>query len=115
MPDDDVPRPGPSHCVIFVSAGSRDEARTLADMLVEYALAACVQILPIESVYVWQGTTRRDAEYLLLVKTVHERYEQIERAIRNHHSYEVPEIVRVDLAGGLPDYLAWITAGTTPR
>ncbi len=66
MPDDDAPRPGPSHCV-------------------------------------------------LLVKTVHERYEQIERAIRNHHSYEVPEIVRVDLAGGLPDYLAWITAVTAPR
>jgi periplasmic divalent cation tolerance protein len=90
-------------------------ARTLADHLVGQRLAACVNILaPCRSVYRWQGAIENADEVPLLIKTTAARYAELEAAIRVHHPYELPEIVAVPIAHGLPGYLAWVAAATTP-
>jgi periplasmic divalent cation tolerance protein len=90
-------------------------ARTLADHLVGQRLAACVNILaPCRSVYRWQGAIEDAEEVPLLIKTTAARYAELETAIRAHHPYELPEIVAVPIAHGLPGYLAWVAAETTP-
>jgi periplasmic divalent cation tolerance protein len=89
-------------------------ARTLADALVTGRLAACVNILtPCRSVYRWQGQIETAEEVPVLIKTTTERYAALETAIRQHHPFELPEIVAVPITRGLPDYLAWVTNETT--
>jgi periplasmic divalent cation tolerance protein len=91
-------------------------ARALADHLVTERLAACVNILaPCRSVYRWQGTIENAPEVPLLIKTTTERYPELETAIRARHPYELPEVVAVPLACGLPAYLAWVEAETTAK
>ena len=102
-----------SHCVILCTTGSREEAERLAELLVSRKLAACVQISAITSVYTWQGDLHKDAEFLLLIKTAASRYAEVEAAIIEHHSYEVPEIVQLPIENGLPAYLEWISANTS--
>lgn len=88
-------------------------ARSLAEVLVAERLAACVNILaPCRSVYRWQGKVEDAEEVPLLIKTTADRYAALEAAIRAQHPYELPEIVAVPVARGLPDYLAWVAAET---
>lgn len=89
-------------------------AERIAGSLVEDGLAACVNILPtVSSVYRWQGSLETSQESLLLIKTSNERYPEIERSIRALHPYELPEVIAVSVAQGLPDYLRWIEQCTT--
>ena len=91
-------------------------ARTLAGVLVEMRLAACVNILaPCRSVYRWEDRIEDTAEVPLLIKTTAARYAALEAAIRERHPYELPEIVAVPLTHGLPDYLGWVVAETTDQ
>lgn len=101
-----------AYCTILCSTNAEDEAEKLAGDLVKERLVACVQIIPITSYYHWKGEFNRDAEFLLLMKTRSEKYEAVERYIRDHHSYEVPEIVRIPIENGLPEYLQWIDEET---
>ncbi|AYH42132.1 divalent-cation tolerance protein CutA [Azoarcus sp. DN11] len=90
-------------------------AETLAALLVERRLAACVNILaPCRSAYHWQGRTEIATEIPLLIKTSPVRYAELEAAIRANHPYELPEIVAVPVMRGLPAYLDWIAAETAP-
>src|ERR1043166_8553923 len=80
--------------VVLMTASDRDEARRIAEMLVNSRLAACVQFLPeIQSVYRWKGEVERGAETLLLAKTTSDKFDELDRAVREIHSYEKPEIV----------------------
>ena len=100
--------------VVFITAPTRDEARALADKLVETQLAACVQILPeMESVYRWQGKVERQPEHLLLAKTTADRFVELEREVRAMHSYDTPEIVSFPLTHGSADYLRWLEESVT--
>ena len=101
-----------SCCVILCTTSSRDEAEQLAELLVTRKLAACVQIAAVSSIYIWDGDLHRDAEHLLLIKTATRRYDEVEAAIRENHSYEVPEIVQLPIESGLPAYLDWISEST---
>lgn len=95
--------------VVFVTAANNDEALRLAEMLVESHLAACVQIFPgMESIYRWQGKVERQAEVLLIAKTMRSSFEDLERRVRALHSYETPEIVAVSLEAGSGPYLEWL-------
>lgn len=102
------------YCVVLTTAGAEEEAHRLAGELVSRQLAACVQVVPITSYYVWEGRLNRDPEWLLLIKTTVARYGDVEAFIREHHSYEVPEIVQIPIRGGLDSYLAWVRENTTP-
>lgn len=96
--------------VIFMTAASVEEAARLADMLVEARLAACVQILPqMQSVYRWRGRIERQPEVLLIAKTVRSKFEELEKEVRAHHSYETPEIVAFPLTEGSSPYLKWLS------
>jgi len=87
-------------------------AESLARGLVARRLAACVNILPaIRSIYVWQESLQDDAEVLLVIKTMAERYPELESWLTKRHPYEVPEIVALPAARVAADYLAWLQAG----
>lgn len=90
-------------------------ARQLADTLVGERLAACVNIVPgLRSVYRWQGTTHCDEETLLLIKTTRARYPALQARLPQLHPYELPELVAVEVADGLPAYLRWLAESTRP-
>ena len=96
--------------VVIMTAGSREEAARLAEMLVGAHLAACVQILPeIESVYRWEGKVRREPEILLLAKTTRACFDELQREVRALHTYDTPEIVAVDVTDASAPYLEWLT------
>ena len=96
------------YSLVIATAGSKDNARSIAKRLVELRLAACVQMSPIESVYRWNEGICEDAEVLLVIKSRTDRFEAIKAAIKENHPYEVPEILQVPISDGLPAYLAWI-------
>ncbi len=88
-------------------------AQALARSLVSERLAACVNILaPCRSTYRWQGAIETAQETPVLIKTTAARYPALESAIRAGHPYELPEIIAVPIAHGLPDYLAWVVGET---
>jgi periplasmic divalent cation tolerance protein len=102
--------------VVLMTAGSREEAARLADVLVVARLAACVQILPeIESVYHWQGNVERSAEILLLAKTTQANFNALEAMVRSLHSYETPEIIALPITQSSAPYLEWLTANVVPQ
>jgi periplasmic divalent cation tolerance protein len=95
--------------IVMSTAGSEDEARKLARHLVEHQLAACVNIVPrIESIYRWQGKVESSQEWLLLIKTTAENFPAVRDAIRELHSYELPECVVLTIEEGSPNYLQWL-------
>jgi periplasmic divalent cation tolerance protein len=90
-------------------------ADRIAATLVEERLAACVNRLPgVASIYRWKGKIHRDSEYLLLIKTVIERFDALRERIIALHPYELPEVIAVDIARGLSAYLDWIASETQP-
>jgi len=82
---------------VLTSVGSEEEAKTLAEGLVTASLAACVQISQQgQSVYRWQGKIVSETEYYLSIKTDVKHVPQVISWLKEHHSYEVPEIVVVE-------------------
>jgi periplasmic divalent cation tolerance protein len=95
--------------IVLTTSGSQEEADKIARHLVEHRLAACVNVIPqIKSVYRWQGKVESAQEWLLLVKTTAERVAQVRDAIRELHSYELPECIAVAIEDGSAAYLSWI-------
>lgn len=95
--------------LVLTTAGSEEEARTIALALVDRQLAACVNIVPqIESVYRWQGKVESAREWLLLIKTTSEKFSVVRDAIRELHSYDLPECIAVTIDDGSPEYLQWL-------
>jgi periplasmic divalent cation tolerance protein len=95
--------------IVFTTAGSREEAQKIAHGLVERKLAACVNILPqVESVYRWEGKVESAREWLLLIKTTATKFASVRDAIKELHSYELPECVAIAVESGSEKYLRWI-------
>lgn len=95
--------------VVLTTAGSEEEAQKIAHALVERKLAACVNIIPrIESIYRWQGKVESATEWLLIVKTTAESFGAVRDAIKELHSYELPECMMLEVVDGSEEYLAWI-------
>lgn len=95
--------------IVLTTAGSREEAEKIAHALVERRLAACVNIVgPIHSVYRWQGKVETAAEELLLIKTTAAQFDAVASAIRELHSYELPECIQLPIESGSAEYLKWI-------
>lgn len=89
-------------------------ADKIARELVERRLAACVNIMPAcRSLYQWQGAVESAEEIPLLIKTTAALYPALQAAIQALHPYEVPEIIALPIAHGLPAYLDWVAAETT--
>lgn len=91
----------------------RDTALRVAQSLIERRLVACVNVQsPCESVYRWDGKIETATEVPVFMKTTHERYSELEAALREAHPYDVPEIIAVPVTAGLPAYLDWVAAET---
>ena len=97
--------------LVISNLPDRASADKLARVLVDERLAACVNVLsPCRSVYRWKGKVEDAEEFPMLIKTTRERYPELEAAIRKNHPYELPEIIAIPLAGGLPAYLDWVAS-----
>jgi periplasmic divalent cation tolerance protein len=95
--------------LILTTAGSEDEARKIAHVLVERRLAACVNIVPkIQSVYRWKDKVESSEEYLLLIKSSKRCEDSVRTAIREIHSYELPECISLAIESGSAEYLRWL-------
>jgi periplasmic divalent cation tolerance protein len=97
--------------VVLITTGSQDEAEQIAQALVADMLAACVNILPgVTSVYRWEGQVHRDQEWLLLAKSRRDVLDRLIERVQALHSYDVPEIIALPLAGGSEPYVRWLDA-----
>jgi periplasmic divalent cation tolerance protein len=100
------------YAIILTTCPNEKEARDLASKLISKKLAACVQLSGIESFYTWKSKVCIDPEFRLTIKTKTRLFEQVERFIKRHHTYEVPQIVMVPIIDGSEDYLDWIDENT---
>jgi periplasmic divalent cation tolerance protein len=97
------------HQIVLTTCPNPEIADKIARVLVEEGLAACVNLLPaMQSIYTWRGKTETATEHLLLIKSITDRYPDIEARIRTLHPYELPEIIAIPVVHGLPDYLTWL-------
>jgi len=102
--------------VVLMTAADRDEASRIAEMLVNSRLAACVQVLPeIHSVYRWKGEVERNIETLLLAKTTSDKFDELDRAVREIHSYDTPEIIALPVTATSKPYLEWLKENSRPE
>lgn len=98
----------------FCTCPDADSALRIADALVAERLAACVNVLPgVTSVYRWQGAVERTGEVLLIIKTSAGRLPALTARLPQLHPHELPELVAVQAAAGLPAYLDWVAAETS--
>lgn len=94
--------------IIYITAGSMDEAKSIGRTLVEERLAACANIFPITSIFRWKDNIEEAGEFGIIVKTRTDKVKDIENRVRQIHSYEVPCIVSFKIGSGSEDYLKWI-------
>ncbi len=102
-------------CVVLTTVANDDDARAMAETLLERRLAACTQHLSIASRFRWDGAVQTENEVLMLIKTASDRVGETVAAIRENHKYDVPEIVSMPVDSGLPAYLDWVVAETRPE
>jgi periplasmic divalent cation tolerance protein len=95
--------------IVLTTTPNIEEAETLAEKIVNAKLAACVQILPeMKSFYSWKGKVQKESEHLLLIKTLPEKFAELEEFIQVNHSYDVPEIVALPAEKVSENYLEWM-------
>jgi periplasmic divalent cation tolerance protein len=103
----------PRAVVLLSTAGTRDEAERLGEALVERHLAACCSVVPmIHSIYRWEGRLVREHEAMLIVKTSPTQAEAAQAYLLQHHSNELPEVLRLVVDDGSPAYLEWLVQET---
>ncbi len=95
--------------VVFTSCDSEKRAMTLARHLVDRRVAACVNILPkARSIYRWNNRIENAAEWMLVIKSRRDLYPELRAEIEKIHTYEVPEVVALQVVDGSEAYLEWI-------
>ena len=99
---------------MLTTCATSDEAKSLAALLVEQRLAACVTTVPnVASTYRWQGAVQHEQESLLVIKTTEAQFAALEQAIRARSSYELPEVLAIPVHAGSARYLEWLHAAVT--
>jgi periplasmic divalent cation tolerance protein len=98
--------------LIQTTTSTKIEAKKIANILLEKKLTACVQISKIDSMYTWENKLCEEEEYLLLIKTKKSLYKEIQREIKENHSYDVPEIIGVDITHISNEYQNFIEGNT---
>jgi len=95
---------------IFTTTEKKDDAEKIAKTLVEKRLAGCIQIVgPIVSTYWWKGNVETTKEWLCFIKSKKALYKKLEKAIKEIHPYETPEIIAMPIVSGSRDYLEWLS------
>lgn len=96
------------YCLVITTYAGEENGKKIIDTLLTERLAACVQVMPIQSYYHWQGEIANDDEKLLLIKTKSSLYTKVEKAIIAHHAYELPEVIQLPISAGFSGYLNWL-------
>ena len=97
------------HVVVFITCASEEESQKIARLLLDQKKAACVNIIPaVKSFFLWKGESDSAKEELLIVKTKTAKIPEVIKAVKEAHSYDVPEIIALPIVDGNKDYLAWI-------
>src|SRR5215472_17413562 len=94
--------------IILTTSGDKKEAEDIAWALLERKLAACVNLMPVQSFYRWKGEMESNAEHLLVIKTTAGAFESVREALAELNSYEVPECIQISVEQGAAAYLSWI-------
>lgn len=98
--------------VALSTCENMDEAAKIARSLVEKRLAACVNIVPgVQSVYHWKGAVEQASEVLIVIKTSRPLLSAVHAEIERLHSYELPEMIALQIVDGSERYLEWLAAG----
>jgi periplasmic divalent cation tolerance protein len=98
--------------VLLTTLPGKEDACRIARLLIDERLAACVQMMPVESIYRWKDEICQEGENLLLVKTRAVLFDAAMTRIKAAHPYEVPEIVATPFTAGFSGYFAWIDDNT---
>ncbi len=101
-----------SYCMVITTVPDQEEAEKMAEGILESRLAACVQMADIRSFFLWEGELQKESEVALSIKTTEARYSKLEAYIEEYHPYDVPEIIKLPITGGLPGYLNWLDETT---
>ena len=102
------------YCVVLTTLNSREDAQTLVRRLVKDRVVACGTIFENAlSIYEWQGKLEETQEAVVLLKIRQENWEQLQSVVCKLHPYDVPELLAIPVAGGLPAYLVWLAEQTT--
>jgi periplasmic divalent cation tolerance protein len=96
------------YCIVITTVADDSNGQEIIEVLLAERLAACIQVMPVQSCYHWQGKVNRDTEKLVLIKTKRSLYAKVQEFILANHAYEIPEIIQVPIADGFPGYLSWI-------
>ncbi len=95
--------------IVLVTTSGLEEAERLANLLIGAGLAPCVNIIPkVISVYQWKGATNRDEEAMMVIKTSEASFEQVRELVEKNHSYDVPEIISLEMSQLSPSYAAYL-------
>lgn len=95
--------------IVLTTTPTSTEGEALAAKIVAAKLAACVQIMPqMTSIYVWEGEMKKESEHLLLIKTLPEKYDDLEAFIKANHSYTLPEITAINDERISHEYARWL-------
>jgi periplasmic divalent cation tolerance protein len=98
---------------VVTTAASQEGAKKIAQALLEQQLAGCVQMVgPVKSMYRWKGEIETAVEWQCWIKTRRAKYEAVAEVIREHHTYEVPEILAIPVVAGAEPYLRWLASET---
>ncbi len=101
------------YIAVLVTAPNEDEAAAIAKAIVGERLAACANIIGnVRSIYRWEGEVQDDPEVLVVIKTRSEFFDKLEARVRELHSYEVPEVIALDITRGSEPYLSWLRQST---
>ena len=102
-----------NNCIIYCTVPNDFNANLIATTIVEENLAACVNIIPsITSIYKWEDGVQTDNELLMVIKTRQEKFELVEKRIKELHEYTLPEIIAVPIVKGSEEYQNWILKET---
>lgn len=100
--------------IVFTTTNTKESAQALAALALEKRLAACIQIMQVESHYVWKDAIQRENEFQLQMKIRTGDFAALCAALKNAHPYELPELIRIDIAEGSAAYMSWMAASTGP-
>jgi periplasmic divalent cation tolerance protein len=96
------------YCVVMTTYSDEGVGKKIIDNLLESKLAACIQVQEVKSYFSWKGSVNNEKEYLLLIKSKHSLYSEIENCIKENHSYDIPEIIELPIINGSQSYCKWI-------